>query len=762
MHQAFGFTFALGVWGFEQWVHLPPPWMALVLLAAVLLGILHPGLRWLLILALGFGWAWFYTAQQLRADLPDSLARQSLWVEGRIASLPVPVGEGERFIFAVERTQGIPGGELGFKGRVRLSCYRDCPQLLVGERWRIRVSLKPRHGSLNPGGFDYERWLFEQGIVATGYVSGKPAWQRLGDGAGRYWLHRLRQRLAERLAKTIPDRPELGLIQALTLGERSGLDPELWEVFARTGTSHLIAISGLHVGLIAGLVFWLARRLWSLNMHLTLWLSAPRAAALIAFVAALIYAALAGFAIPIQRALIMLAVVLGAVFWQRALRPMQALALALVGVLLWDPLSILSIGFWLSFGAVGVLLFALAYRLPGEPVWLRLTRAQWAVALGLMPLLVGFFDRVSLIAPLVNLIAVPLFGLLILPAVLITTLLGLLGLIWPLHWVAEGLGWCLKALEWFATLPWAMMEFPERPLWAWVAAWGGVGLLLGPPGLPGRWLGVVLLLPLAVLEPKRPAWGEVWLSLLDVGQGLAVVVETAEGILVYDTGPAQAGGFDAGGTIVAPFLRARGIGRIDRLVISHADQDHAGGGRGLLARLPAQVILSGEPERLGLAGARPCLAGEVWHWSGVEFRFLHPKHPGFGGNNASCVLAIRTADQAILIPGDVDRQVEGELAPQLGPLKVLIAGHHGSKHSTSERLLAATRPEWVLFSSGYANRFEFPAREVRARLAARGISNLNTATAGTIRFKLGPQGWIEPPAGYRQQAARIWTHRPAE
>lgn len=276
------------------------------------------------------------------------------------------------------------------------------------------------------------------------------------------------------------------------------------------------------------------------------------------------------------------------------------------------------------------------------------------------------------------------------------------------------------------------------------------------------------MLPLVAARPATPGWGEVWFSLLDVGQGQAAVVETLDGILVYDAGPAYPGGFDTGAMMVAPFLRSRGIERIDRLVVSHADRDHAGGAAGLLALVPADDILTGEPARLKLAGAQPCLAGETWVWSGVAFRLLHPKPAelaaGLKGNEASCVLEIRTADQAILLTGDVGARTEERLAEHLGAdwrVTVLIAGHHGSATSTSARLLDAARPEWVLFSSGYANQFGFPARAVRERLAARGIPTLNTALDGAIRFRLGPNGWIEAPQGWRTHAGRLWTHRPA-
>jgi competence protein ComEC len=765
-----GLGFALGVGGLHLLPELPPWWLgALLLFAAAVPAWIWPRVRWAFFFALGFYWAWFHACQLLCAPFPDALARAPLVVEGRVASIPSVEEHRTRLLLEVERTLAADGAELEFSGLVRISCYRDCPRLLAGERWRIDVRLKPRHGSLNPGGFDYERWLFEQGIAATGYPRGREAFERLDAGPGIYWLTRWRQRLAEHLAEVLGGSPQLGLIQALTLGERGALARETWDSFTRTGTNHLVAISGLHVGLVAGGVFWLARRLWSLSAHLTLILAAPRAAAVVSLLAGFGYAALAGFAISTQRALIMLAVVLGALFWQRTLQPYQALTLALVGVLAWDPGAILSYGFWLSFGAVALLLLHLGQRLPSRDLWTRWGRAQWAIGLGLLPLLLLFFGQASLIAPLVNLVAVPLFSLLILPLVLIAGLLSLVpGLDWPLRLVADGLGWCLSGLDWLAAHPWSAVHLPGRPLWAWAVAVLGAVLLLAPRGLPGRWQGLILMLPLVAARPETPGWGEVWFSLLDVGQGQAAVVETQDGILVYDTGPAYAGGFDTGAMIVASFLQSRGIERIDRLVVSHADRDHAGGTSGLLARVPAARLLTGEPERLGLAGAEPCLAGQTWSGSGVSFRVLYPPQADpdssrLKGNEASCVLEIRTADHAILLTGDVGTRTEERLVERLGAewrVTILIAGHHGSATSTSARLLDAIRPEWVLFSSGYANQFGFPVRVVRERLAERGIPTLNTALDGAIRFKLGPDGWIDEPHGWRGRTGRLWNHRP--
>ncbi|BCU05460.1 DNA internalization-related competence protein ComEC/Rec2 [Allochromatium tepidum] len=763
-----GLGFALGVGALHLLPGMPPWWSgALFLSMSAVAAWTRPRLRWAFFFALGFCWAWFHACQRLCAPFPDGLARAPLVVEGRVASIPSVEGHRTRFLLDVERTWDAHGAELDFGGRVRLTCYRDCPRLSAGERWRIAVRLKPRHGSLNPGGFDYERWLFEQGIAATGYPRGREAFERLDAGPGAYWLTHRRQRLAEHLAGVLEDSPQLGLIQALTLGERGALARETWDTFTRTGTNHLVAISGLHVGLVAGGVFWLARWSWSLNARLTLILAAPRAAAVFSLLAGFGYAALAGFAISTQRALIMLAVVLGALFQQRTLRPYHALTLALVGVLVWDPGAVLSYGFWLSFGAVAFLLLHLGQRLPSRDLWTRWGRAQWAVGLGLLPLLLLFFGQASLIAPLVNLVAVPLFSVPILPLVLIAGLLSLVpvaGLDVPLHLVADGLGWCLSGLDWLAAQPWAAVQLPARPLWAWASALLGAVLLLAPRGLPGRWQGLILMLPLVAARPDAPGWGEVRFSLLDVGQGQAVVIETQDGILVYDSGPAYPGGFDTGAMIVAPFLQSRGIERIDRLVISHADRDHAGGTSGLLARVPAKRLQTGEPERLGLAGAEPCMAGETWNWSGVDFRLLHPQRADLKGNEASCVLEIRTGERAILLTGDVGARTEERLVARLGAdwrVAVLIAGHHGSATSTSARLLDVVQPEWVLFSSGYANQFGFPAPLVRERLAERGIPTLNTALDGAVQFRLGPDGWIDEPQGRRERAGRLWTHRPA-
>ena len=783
-------AFAIGVGGFHllteplDWTWFLAP--ALVLLIAWLA--CGRGRRGRVLgLAAGFlagiAWAQFQACLILCHPFPEADVRTDLVVEGRIASLPTPKGLAQRFLFRIDSTRR---GEtdIGFAGLARLSWYRDAPALIAGERWRLRVRLKPPHGYANPGGFDYERWLFELGVSATGTVREGPGNLRLDSGPGPYWLDRLRQGLREHIRGVLGDSPASGLVQALVLGERSAISQDQWEVLRRTGTNHLIAISGLHVGLVAGLAFFVGRRLWALSARLTLVLAAPRAAALSALAAALAYSALAGFSISTQRASVMLAVFLTALYWGRTPRPFAALALALGAVLVLDPQSVLSYGLWLSFGAVALLIYALGSRplawggapAAGEQdvaatrhapayLWGRWAAPQWAIGLGLWPTLLLLFGRASLIAPAVNLVAIPLFGL-ILPALLAAVVLSLVpGLVLPLGWMAQLLSWCLDGLGVLAGLPWATITVGERPAWAWVAAFVGAAMLLAPRGLPCRALGGLALLPLTLLRTPSPAQGEAWFSLLDVGQGLAAVVRTRTHTLVYDVGPAYPGGLDTGSAVVLPYLQQAGVERIDMLILSHADQDHAGGIDGLRAGLPVVRLLSGEPMLIPGRDARPCLADERWDWDGVGFEILYPPGPGLAGNDSSCVLRVFAGGSGVLLTGDIGLRAESGLVEAFGDglaTEVLVAAHHGSAGSTSSPFLAAVQPRYVLYATGFADRFGFPSRQVLARVAALGATQLDTGDLGAIRFRLVPGRGLEDLTWQRQDDRRLWTHVPGK
>jgi len=344
--------------------------------------------------------------------------------------------------------------------------------------------------------------------------------------------------------------------------------------------------------------------------------------------------------------------------------------------------------------------------------------------------------------------------------VLAAVMLALLaGIAVPLHWTAALLSWLLEALAEIGRWPWITLSLSGRPDWAWVTASGAVILLLAPRGLPGRWLGLPLLLPLWLLRPPPPLSGEAWFQLLDVGQGLSAVVRTADHVLVFDTGPAWAGGFNTGEAVVAPYLRELGIERIDTLILSHGDQDHTGGFASLAALMPIDRVLSGEPDKIADTGVSACLAGQTWHWDGVDFSILYPPAPGQAGNDSSCVLRVASAGASLLLTGDLGVKGERQLARATDlASSLLVAGHHGSKTSNSAQLLTAVAPRWLLYSSGFANHFGFPSTEVRQRATALGLQQLNTAEAGAIGFRLGWDG-LAGPTLYRESQRWLWSWR---
>ncbi len=762
----YGLAFSCGIGAFQLLPELPP----LTLLGLAGLGAL--GLAWrfwpgrlLLALVLGFAWAYLHACWVLCEPLPFGAQGQTLVVRGQIAGLPERGEQGTRFLFRV--TEARDGTEpVPFSGLVRVNWYGETPPLAVGETWELGVRLRPPHGSANPGGFDYERWLFQQGIRAMGSVRARAEQRLLDPGFDGYWLGRLRQRLNERLAEILAGHPSLGLVQALVLGERGGIPRETWDSLLRTGTSHLVAISGLNVGIAAGIGFLISRALWRRSARLCRALAAPRAAALSGLVLAAFYSGLAGFSVSAQRALVMLGVGLGAVWFCRQLRPLTALVVALVLVLLVDPLAVLSYGFWLSFGAVALLLYGMVRPGGQAGLWWRWGRAQWVVAIGLLPLLLILFGWTSTVAPVVNLVAVPLSSLIIVPGLLLATGVSLIpGAEWVLQQSASLLGWLMAGLDWVADQSWATVSLPARPAWVWLLAGLGVLLLLAPLGVPGRWVGALTLLPVAFLVPPGPARGELWVTTLDVGQGLSVVLRTEHHLLVYDLGPAVSPSFDAGALVVRPFLAHQGWEQIDLLVLSHADQDHTGGFAGLRSGIGIGRILCGEPGRLTGLEAEPCLAGQAWEWDGVGFEVLSPTAEGLdAGNDSSCVIRVAGPGGSLLLVGDIGRALEQRLIQSLGEglrSDFLVAAHHGSDSSNSMAFLRAVRPQGVLVSAGFGNRWGFPKEKSLRTYEAVGAHLLNTAETGAISLRLSAAG----PAAlglYRAEHRHYWAHAPSD
>lgn len=746
---------------------LPPSAVLLPLLATLAIAACHVYGRILAWCIAGFLWAWLQADLRLAEDLPPALEGRDIVLRGVVASLPENSGRATRFIFETHaRLLGTDSGSewVAFTPSIRLSWY-DAPELRAGQGWELRVRLKRRQGFHNPYGFDYAGWLFQNGVNATGYVrQSRQArhWQGAGIGPGL----RLRAAVERRLTTAFSDLPQAGMLRALTLGERGGIDANQWSVLRATGTGHLVAISGLHIGLVAGLGFTCGRWLWSRCHACTLRFAAPRAAAIAAIVAATGYAVLAGFGVPTRRAWIMALVVLLGVLLQRAARPAQGLSLALLLVVLDDPFAVVSPGFWLSFAAVAII-FALLAGPGGRSVGRtgrvrQLVRLQLALSVGLLPLTLLFFGQLGWVAVPANLFAVPWTSLVLVPLLFA----GLLCL-YPLPALAQLLfllaGWAAelmqRVLDGFAALPGAALGMPQAPAWTMLAAMAGVALLLLPRGTPQRGLGCVLLVPLAAWSPSRPPVGEAWFTLLDVGQGLAAVVRTHRHTLVYDTGPRFSPDFDTGNAVVAPYLQAHGLRRVDTLVISHGDNDHRGGAASLDRRVPSYRVLTSVPERIDWRYAARCSEGQSWQWDEVHFRILHPPADSAGrGNDASCVLQVEAAAGGrVLLTGDIEADAERMLVERHAEdlrSHILVAPHHGSRSSSTPAFVQAVAPERVLVPAGYRNRFGFPHPTVTARYRALGAQILTTADSGAIHIRLGAQG--SDAALERLRSRRYW------
>lgn len=800
-------AFLAGILAFQQLSELPDQRWCLLLVPLLLAVVFSKWLRFPALVACGFLWTLFGMAGSLSMGIAPSLEGEDVIAEGVIASIPSRLAgsvmwrpkeaqkivatdggdsRGLRFEFdVISLHQGAT--QHPTPGRILLSWQEAPPDLRVGDTWRLQVRLKRARGLMNPGGFDYEGWLFRHQLRATGYVRPSGSHLHIASNAGGYIIDRLRQRIASGIAAALPASPYAGIITALTIGEQRAISSTQWEVFSRTGTTHLVAISGSHITLVAGLLFFVARWGWSRLGSLALRWPAPKAAAVIALLGAVYYAALAGFSIPVQRALIMVLVVMMGILLQRNRALSHTLAVALLLVLVYDPLAVMEAGFWLSFGTVALILFAMGNRLapegmliaihgdhpsgvlrttrfaPVETVWWRWGRLHWLITIGLAPVMLVLFQRVSLISPVANFIAVPWVNVLVVPPALVGALMTLMSPLlggWVLGLVDVAVAGLWPILKWLSDLDVAQWTQHAPPWWALLPGLVGIALLLAPKGLPGRWLGVVWLLPMFFLPIPKPATGEVWFTLLDVGQGLAAVVRTRDHALVFDTGPRISQSFDTGEAVVTPFLRAVGVTQLDTLIVSHGDNDHIGGAQSIVKEMTVKNTLTGVPQQMRWARAQQCSSGQTWRWDGVEFQILNPPIDMAGDNNdSSCVLRITNAAGSVLIPADIEKGAERRLldiAPDALRARILVAPHHGSKTSSTQGFLDAVHPEYVLFPAGYRNRYGHPKPEVVARYRAMNVHMYDSAHHGAITFKLDAHGKIAPPETYRQSGRRYW------
>jgi competence protein ComEC len=697
-------------------------------------------------LVFGFALAGLHAAVALARELPPDWEQHDAVVTGRIVELPVEEERRTRFLFRVDGDDAQPAR---LRGRLlRIAWYEDDhhpaashphPALASGSRWRMQVRLRAPRGLRNPGGGDSEQFALAQRVSANGYVRNPELARRLAPPAG---LDAWRDRMSARITKAV-HAPSSRFVRALALGDTRALDDDDWGILRAAGLTHLIAISGFHVGLVAGLFALAASGLWRMLPALGMRIPRPPAAAVAAVIGAVGYTAIAGFALPTVRTALMIAIVAAARVVRRPQSAGASLALAVIAILLADPLSLLTAGFWLSVLGVAWLLWCLPDA--GRSVLRDFASAQAVATVGLLPLTVVLFGQASLAGPLANLLAVPWWSLVVVPLALLGTGLE------ALH--ADAGEWMWRLSAWTFDLAWplfqrigsselAMWWLPEARWFALPMALSGAFWLLLPRGVPGKPLAVLLWLPLLWPQRDLPAHGGFDLTVIDVGQGLSVVVRTSGHTLLYDMGPAVHDGFDAGERAVTPTLHALGVARIDAAVISHGDNDHAGGWPAVEREFP--VVHSFAPEGSPTAALSHCIAGKQWRWDGVTFRFLHPT-PDFPylGNEAGCVLRIEGRHHAVLLTADIGEVIERGLVrrvPQALRADVVVVPHHGSNGSSDPEFIVATHARFALVSSGWGNRFGHPRPQVVERWCAAGARVVDTSREGALTVRADATG----------------------
>ena len=765
--------------------------------------------------ALGFGWASWRAAGRLADVLPHALEGRDLVVVGTIAALPGIDARGVRFPFSVEAVVSRDDDDRPFvlPSRLSLGWYRprragsavddgSVPDLRPGQRWRLTVRLKRPHGSANPAGFDYEYWLLEEGLRATGSVRpGADVDDDAVDDApaasppststrkldefvwtASHVVERLRMILRDRVRAALGGQraaPYAGVIVALVVGDQGAIAQSDWTVFNRTGIGHLVSISGLHVSMLAALGAWVVFTLWRRRPSWCGRLPAHKAAALAGTLVALTYCLLAGFGVPAQRTLYMIGIVALALWTHRLTSVSRVLCVALAVVVAIDPWAVMGSGFWLSFTAVAAIFYVTSGRLdtrsPDDGFPRRARRAlraattvQWAVTLALTPMTLLFFFQVSLVSPLANAVAIPLVSFVVTPLALAGAVLPTIPGAWLLQ-AAHGLvAWLAVLLQWLSLAPVAVWSGAAPGATAFACAMVGVAWWLAPRGTPMRWTGALWMLPLFAWPLDRPASGDVRFTALDIGQGTSVVIETHASTTLYDTGPSYTPDNDAGKRIVVPFLRAKGIASLHTMIVSHNDNDHSGGALSVLQAMPVAQVRSSlafdSPIVRGSTRHTRCTTGQSWTIDDVRFDLLAPPDDVYGTpakpNARSCVLRVEAHGLVMLLTADIEKPQEAAIVERHREAiasDAMLVPHHGSRTSSTDRFLDATHPSLAIVQAGYLNRFGHPRPDVLARYASRGIAVLRNDRDGAITVTMGGGGIAVDR--YRESHRRYWYDR---
>lgn len=705
----------------------------------------------------------FATLQQVSERLAPEFAGDSMLVQLQITEFPIVSASSVAFIAAPVSDSRIPP-------RIRVSWFEPPVNLQLGDVWQVELRLRRPRGNSNPGVFDYEAWMFRERIAATGYVVRSKRNHLLQSGELDL-VGGIRQRVADRLTELLSDRDSAAVLAAISVGARHLMSQQQWDRYARTGTGHLMAISGLHIGLVAALAYTLVL----IASGLAGWRGNHRdIAVIVSLLAAIGYAWVSGYGIPARRASLMLALVVVAYLRRRQISPLLILCGTCCVVVMLDPVATMAPGFKLSFAAVLVLIWFARWRVTAtQSHWIyrplqglrSLVGMQIVLLLGLLPLSVLIFQRVAFMAPLANLVAVPVFSFVTVPL----TLVGLL-FTGPLQSLGDPM--LLLAADSIGLLEWGIEKAASVPVtsakaatvtgFAWVLLLLPLLAVIIPPGWPGRYLAWIAVAALLLHKPAGPPPGCADVAVLDVGQGLSVVVRTHRHVLLFDTGAAFRQGGSMADRIVLPYLAGLGVRRIDRLLISHADNDHAGGTRDILEAVDVDRLLVGEALPDIARISQRCVAPMAWHWDGIVFQVLHPGQGELPeGNDASCVVVVTAGNTRLLLTGDIEKATEHQLL-QSGTLPsaaAVVVPHHGSRTSSTSPFVAAVRPAVAVVSAGFDNQWGFPKKEVVDRWQRVGAEVLKTAASGMVGLRLCEESGLETVTEHRKASHRIWHER---